>query len=196
MRVWSIWRRLADPGERSELVAFAVQVYGCGDAEALERLRAAPYWPPAGGPPRTAQQMVAVKTLTSELIARLVRAAVDATTDRYGRGPLRRYRAELVVPDDVRAECAVLKAITARWVMGRAGAAALQERQRELLTELAAAIAAGAPGTLEAMLAEAWHGCDDDAARRRVVVDQVARLTDLSAVRWHARLVRRRAQQT
>jgi dGTPase len=83
----------------------------------------------------------------------------------------------------------VLKAMTAKWVMGRSGAEQLQVRQRELLLELTEAVAAGAPETLEPLLADTWSAAADAAARRRVVVDQVARLTDLSAVRWHARLV-------
>jgi dGTPase len=183
-------RRLSDPGERAELVAYSREFYGAGDEDALGRLRAAPWWPEAPGPPRTASQMAAVKTLTSELIARLVRAALAATRTEYGDGPLSRYDATLVVPPETRAECAVLKAMTAKWVMGRSGAAALQVRQRQLLTELIEAVAAGAPDTLEPLLAEAWKLAGDAAAQQRVVIDQVARLTDLSAVRWHARLVR------
>jgi dGTPase len=33
-----------------------------------------------------------------------------------------------------------------------------------------------------------WHLAPDDRARKRVVVDQVASLTDQSALVWHARL--------
>jgi dGTPase len=182
-------RRLDDPGERSELVAFAVQIYGAGDVMALDRLRAQPWWPDSEGAPRTATQMAAVKTLTSELIARLARAPIAATREKFGDQPLRRYAASLIVPDDVRAECAVLKGITARWVMGRAGAQEMQARQRILLSELTEAVAAGAPETLEPVLAEAWSTAESAAGRQRAVVDQVARLTDLSAVRWHDRLV-------
>jgi dGTPase len=184
--------RLEDAGERAELVAYSCKVYGAGDEEALDRLRAAPWWPEAQsarGAPRTAGQMAAVKTLTSELIARLVRAALAATRAEYGDGPLSFYAAGLVVPAETRAECAVLKAMTAKWVMGRTGAELLQTRQRELLLELTEAVADGAPETLEPLLAETWGAASDAASRRRVVVDQVARLTDLSAVRWHARLV-------
>ncbi len=133
--------------------------------------------------------MAALKMLTSELIARLAREALAATRAVYGDGPLARYPAALVVPDEVRSECVVLKAITALWVMGRTGADALQSRQRELLSELTDAVAAGAPDTLEPLLAEAWNDAGDAAGRRRAIVDQVARLTDLSAVRWHARRV-------
>jgi dGTPase len=34
-----------------------------------------------------------------------------------------------------------------------------------------------------------WHAAADDAARLRVVIDQVASLTDASAIGWHRRLV-------
>ena len=34
-------------------------------------------------------------------------------------------------------------------------------------------------------MAVAWNHAADDAARLRVVVDQVASLTDAQAVRWH-----------
>ncbi len=139
--------------------------------------------------------MAALKTLTSELIARFAREALTATRAVYGDGPLVRYDASLVVPDDVRSECVVLKAITALWVMRRSGAEALQSRQRELLAELTDAVAAGAPDTLEPLLAEAWTVAADAAGRRRAIVDQVARLTDLSAVRWHQRLVANGAAQ-
>ena len=40
------------------------------------------------------------------------------------------------------------------------------------------------------MFAEDWESAPDDAARLRVVIDQVASLTDASAVTWHDRLVR------
>ena len=99
-----------------------------------------------------------------------------------------RYAADLVVPRRQRLECALLKAITARYVMTRAGVVAAQARERELLTELAHAIERGAPQTLDPLLRPAWDAAGTDAARRRVVVDQVASLTDTSAIAWHHRL--------
>ena len=99
-----------------------------------------------------------------------------------------RYAADLVVPRRQRLECALLKAITARYVMNRAGVVAAQARERELLTELAHAIERGAPKTLDPLLRPSWDVAGTDAARRRVVVDQVASLTDTSAIAWHHRL--------
>jgi len=99
-----------------------------------------------------------------------------------------RYAADLVVPRRQRLECALLKAITARYVMNRAGVFAAQARERELLAELAHAIERGAPQTLDPLLRPSWAAAGTDAARRRVVIDQVASLTDTSAIAWHHRL--------
>ena len=59
--------------------------------------------------------------------------------------------------------------------MNRAGVLAAQARERELLTELAHAIERGAPQTLDPLLRRlSWDAARTDAARRRVVIDQVA----------------------
>jgi dGTPase len=99
-----------------------------------------------------------------------------------------RYAAELVVPRQQRLECALLKAITARYVMTRAGVIAAQARERELLTELTHAVERGAPQTLDPLLRPSWEAAGTDDARRRVIIDQMASLTDTSAIAWHHRL--------
>jgi dGTPase len=78
--------------------------------------------------------------------------------------------------------------VAAHYVMTREGAAAQQARERELITELALAIERGAPSTLEAVFRPSWDAAGSDEARRRVVIDQVASLTDTSAMVWHGRL--------
>ncbi len=140
----------------------------------------------------------AAKNLTSELVGRLCRAAEDATLatqpDRAaqastGSSPgLTRYDADLVLPRRQRLECALLKAIAAHYVMSREGVVAQQSREREVIAELALAIERGAPGTLDPVFQPAWDDAPDDAGRRRVVIDQVAALTDTSALAYHARL--------
>jgi dGTPase len=131
--------------------------------------------------------VAAVKNLTSELIARFCGAAERATRPA-GHPPVRRYGADLAVPRPERLECALLKGVTAYYVMSRSGVAADQAREREILTELAAAIAAGAPGTLDLAFRPAFGSAADDAGRLRVVIDQIASLTDTSALAWHERL--------
>ncbi|MEV5409374.1 deoxyguanosinetriphosphate triphosphohydrolase [Thermopolyspora sp. NPDC052614] len=206
---------LADPGERREVCALTLRWYAkeVGDADAGEleetfaRLVAEPIWPGrngragrsvAGGLP----DLVALKALTSALIGRFCRAAEAATIEAYGPAPGHapdpapgpasgpapdqgREPADLVVPRRARIECALLKGVTAHYVMSRDDHGANQARQRELIAELASMIARDAPVTLEPALRPAFLDAPDDAARLRVVIDQIASLTDTSAVAWH-----------
>ncbi|MDT4972582.1 MAG: dGTPase, partial [Pseudonocardiales bacterium] len=135
----------------------------------------------------------AAKRATSELTGRFAGAAVQATRAAAGEGPLARYAADLVVPAPITAECALLKAVAAHYVMHRPGSVTRQTGQRALLVELVEAIGAGAPDTLDRGLAPAWELAENGAERLRVVIDQVAQLTDSSAVAWHRRLVAARA---
>lgn len=94
------------------------------------------------------------------------------------------------MPPGVAAECALLKAIAVRYVMRRPGTPDRQAAERRLLAQLVAATADGAPATLDRGLRPSWQEAATDADRLRVVVDQVAQLTDTSAVARHAALVR------
>ena len=183
---------LHDPAERDELALLAAQVYS-GESAAdlrtvLDDLLALPYWPGAydGGSATTA----ALKDAASELIGRFCRAAESATRESYGPGRLVRYAADLVVPERERAECALLKAVAARYVMTRAGARVAQERERDVVRGLVGALVER-PAELGPLAAEAHAAAADDAARLRAVVDQVASLTDAAASHLHARLLGR-----
>ncbi|MBO0850548.1 MAG: deoxyguanosinetriphosphate triphosphohydrolase, partial [Pseudonocardia sp.] len=187
---------LSDRTERAALATLAATHFGADRAaceEAGERLLGLPVVASvaATGPPGpSAAGQVALKRLTSELVSRFAGAAVDATRARYGEGTLARYAADLIVPPLVGAEVALLKAVAVRYVMADPARLRMQAEQRELLAELADAIAAGAPDTLAGPLAEAWLAAPDDMARWRVVIDQIAALTDQQAAAWHRRLRR------
>jgi dGTPase len=179
---------LGAPGERATLVELAVQHFG-GEADALgeaaDALQALPVVAAVEGfsvADASAADHVALKRLTSELVGRFVHAAVDATLAAQGHRPLLRYTADLVVPARAVAEVALLKAVALRYVMSDAGRLAMQARQRELLVELAGALRDGAPGSLDPVFAADWKEAADDTARLRVVLDQVAILTDQQAV--------------
>ena len=201
------FKNLKSPTERSVVSRTAATYCDDGVSEAeltevLEALLTLDIWPASydGGPDTVA----ALKNLTSELIGRFCVAAQEATVAGARLTPSRttspsshtsptghsltRYAADLVVPRRQRLECALLKGITAYYVMTRAGVLAAQARERELLTELTCAIERGAPQTLDPLLRPSWAAAGTDAARRRVVVDQVASLTDTSAIAWHHRL--------
>jgi dGTPase len=132
----------------------------------------------------------AAKRATSELTGRFAGAAVTATREAYGAEPLTRYAADLVVPPQIVAECALLKALAMHYVMRGAGTPERQAAQRRLLVQLVDAVLDGAPLTLDRSLRPAWTAAEGDGDRLRVVVDQVAQLTDSSAEARHARLVR------
>ncbi|MEO6885744.1 MAG: deoxyguanosinetriphosphate triphosphohydrolase [Jatrophihabitantaceae bacterium] len=130
----------------------------------------------------------AAKRATSELTGRFAGAAIVATRAVYGEQPLGRYTADLIVPGAIAAECALLKAMAVHYVMRRPGAAERQVWQRRVLTELVAVLVERSPAALDPSLGAAWRGAESDAGRLRVVIDQVAQLTDSTAAAWHQRL--------
>ncbi|HEU5038465.1 MAG TPA: deoxyguanosinetriphosphate triphosphohydrolase [Nocardioides sp.] len=152
----------------------------------LARLRTVGSWPvtPYDGGRRS---LAALKNLTSDLIGRFC-GAVQHATFAESDGPFVRYAADLVVPEETRLEIAVLKGVAAHYVMRADDRVALMERQRELLAELVALLAHRGPDAMQRPFADDWAAAGDDAARLRVVIDQVASLTDQSAVAWHAAL--------
>jgi dGTPase len=184
----------AEP-ERQAVFAVAVGRYVPADtdpaelAEALDRLQDQEWWP--HGYDGTAVAQARLKDATSQLIGRFCLAAEGATRAAYGSGGLTRYGAELVVPRPTRMECAVLKAVADRYVMQRAEQERLRADQRVVVAELAEALTARAPDGLDPQFRALFDGAPDDHARKRVIVDQIASLTDASARSLHARLTGR-----
>ena len=181
-----------DAQERAALCADVAAAYSAESAADLEPvlldLLADPLFAPLDSYDGSHAAQVALKRVTSVLTGRFVAAAVSATRTEYGDEPLRRYSADLVVPREARARCALLKGIALRYVMRRPGAAGRYEREVTVLSELVAALLDRAPAALDPVFAPMWQAAGDDAARLRVVIDQVASLTDPAALTWHARL--------
>ena len=132
------------------------------------------------------QALAALKDMTSRIIGRFVHAAEQATRAVHGPGDLGRYEARLVVPEDSRAEVAVLKAVAAHFVMFSGERDQEYAEQREVVADLARWFAADPEQRLDPDLRHDLAAAPDEAARRRVVVDQVAGLTDLRALELHA----------
>ncbi len=155
-------------------------------AAALERLRRLPGW--VTGYDGSHRALAGLKDMTSQLIGRFILAAERATRDGVGDGPLARHAAQVVVPPDTVVEIAVLKAVAVVFVVNAERRQAAYARQREVLAVLVDALVASAPVGLERPFADLWQAAADDRARRRVIIDQVAGLTDASALAWHTTL--------
>ncbi|HEU5110589.1 MAG TPA: deoxyguanosinetriphosphate triphosphohydrolase, partial [Micromonosporaceae bacterium] len=184
---------LRDADERAALCADVAATYSVESpadlGEVLVDLLADPVFAPVAAYDGSHAAQAALKRLTSVLTGRFVAAAVEATRGRHGDGPLRRYAADLVVPRRTRAQCALLKGMALRYVMRRPGAEPQYQWQREVLTDLARILTERAPDGLDAVFAPLWKAAGDDATRLRVVIDQIASLTDPAAARWHRQLV-------
>ncbi len=182
-------RRLRDDADVTEVLRLAEGLYAVdltSDAlgAALERILASGAVPTAYRGSRG--DLAALKDMTSRLIGRFVRSVEVATRARHGDGALTRYGADLVVPEETRAECAVLKAVAAHFVMHAQERVVVMARQREVVRDLVEACAQDPAVRLDADLFADWEDADSDAAARRVVIDQVASLTDVRALALHA----------
>lgn len=190
--------QLADPAEHHALVNRVQQWVGYDFtreelADALYRLTRQPMWLKSFD--RSRQDLARLKNLTSDLIGRFARAAVTATRDAYAGPSLVRYNAHVVVPRVVEAEIAVLKGIMGQAIVTIEARKGVYKEQRRVLTRLADALwstdalwHAGAD-VLEPAFAADFIAAQTDAERARVVVDQIASLTDQTALDWHGRLV-------
>jgi dGTPase len=140
----------------------------------------------------THRSLARLKDLASQLVGRFAQAAEVATQETYGDGDLTRYSANLVVPRAQRVEVALLKSMAGHYVINAADSQIRYGEQQKLLTELVEAILQSAPATLESFFLQDWQQAQSDQQRLRVVIDQVASLTDPGAVALHERLINRR----
>jgi len=158
-------------------------------AAALGRVRSVGVWPHQEYD-GSRGALALLKNLTSDLIGVFCGSVHTATRAAYGDGPLVRHQADLVVPVETTQEIAVLKGIAAHYVMRTDVRAVAMERQRTLIDELFEVLSASDGALLDPSLQADYREAGDDRARTRVVVDQIASLTDASALTWHERLCR------
>lgn len=129
---------------------------------------------------------VNLKKMTSTLVGRYVGAVIEATQEAQrvaqgaysSEGSWGRTHGHLVVPDQVLAEVTLLKTIAVLYVMDEPSHLVRQDRQRERMMRVFDYLVAGAPGSLDPMFAQWWKEADTDAARQRVIIDQIASMTE------------------
>ncbi|GAA5227198.1 deoxyguanosinetriphosphate triphosphohydrolase [Paeniglutamicibacter antarcticus] len=185
-------RWIKDPEQRARVIAFTKQWYLPQVQEdvidaAFARLEATSEWVPHADGSR--RSMAALKDMTSQFIGRFCQSAIDATREQFGPGALTRFNAALIVPESTEHEIAAMKGLATAYVMTSEERQPIYRRQRDTLTELVGLLEGTGEKYLEPLFAADWRDAGDDDARLRTVIDQVASLTDASAIEWHATLV-------
>ncbi len=132
------------------------------------------------------RDLARLKDSTSQLIGRFVLESELATREKYGQGELKRFDANLVIPRDQLVEVALLKAISAFYLIQAPEAQARYAKQRKVIYELVEMIEDAGPQVLDTVFLDDWHSSKEP--RLRVIIDQVASLTDPAAYALHARL--------
>ena len=154
--------------------------------EALIHLKESPYWLYSfDGSPRHRAQL---KNLASDLIGSFVSRTCESILENASKSKLTRYRAGVIIPSRVKSEIAVLKGVVAFSVMTHDDRQPYYERQRTLLIELADRLLDLNGQELDPIALEAWNAASSEQSKKRVIVDQVASLTDPAATALHAKL--------
>ncbi len=130
-----------------------------------------------------------LKNLTSYLIGSFVGRSTEHTLASNSSENLVRYSGTLSVPNDVKAEIAVLKGTVSVFLMTDEKRQPYYLWQREVLTELADALLASNGKYLDNYCQSVWVDASTESQKYRVIVDQVASLTDVSALNLHAELI-------
>ena len=156
-------------------------------AQALGRLRSNEFW--LNSFENSPASLGTLKNLTSSFIGSLVSRTVDSIIDNSPAESLARFGSTLAIPTAVQAEISVLKGIVSAYLMSTEARRPYYEWQRGLLTDLADALLASNGANLDSYSTAAWSLAKDEVQKHRVIVDQIACLTDQSALTLHHRLV-------
>ena len=153
-----------------------------GDADSLvdaaDRLRSLPAIAAAAEFDYSLSAWTGLKALTSQLVGRYVGAVTRATREENEGVTLGRQHGRLVVPPDVEAEVRLLKTVAVLYVMDQPSHQARQDRQRDRIYRVHEYLRAGAPGSLDTMFQAWFNAAETDLERERVIVDQIASMTE------------------
>lgn len=157
---------------------------------ALDRLQSNQYWLNSySGTPREAGQL---KNLTSSVIGSFVSRTTQATFQANADSLFARYAADVIVPLEVEAEIAIFKGLASYFLMSLDARVRFYDDQRKLLMELADFLLASNGKHLDGYSLEAWNKAKTDTEKHRVIVDQIAVLSDGAAEKMHEVLVRKK----
>ncbi|MDY6050750.1 MAG: deoxyguanosinetriphosphate triphosphohydrolase [Corynebacterium sp.] len=172
---------LDDLVELAELAAKGAAAFGGEDSEliaAADRLSELPIVAEAMRFTGSYPSLVGLKAMTSELVGRFVGAAITASRQASEDQVFGRHQGSLVLPPDILAEVRLLKTIAVLYVMDAPAHQRVQDRQRSRIFALYDYLRLGAPGSLDPQFAGLWESADGEAAQNRVVIDQIASMTE------------------
>ena len=155
--------------------------------DALERLRREHMFPAHFNGSR--QALAQLKNMTSALIGRFAWSVERETRATYGGGPLTRYSASLAVPEQTTYEILALKGIAVYFVMAPREREPFHQEELGIVEDLVDVLMSDSPrasDALESVFLQDWNEATNDDERLRVVIDQVASLTDNSALALHS----------
>ena len=175
-----------------------VEVYGSDAtkeeaAAALSRLQKLSCWPLDFD--RTHRSLARLKDTTSQLIGRFVLSAELETRKVHGDGPLTRYSANLEIPREQKIEVDFLKSVAGHYLISAAASQKRYAKQQVVIHELVEMLFEAAPAELDPIFKEDWKLAQNDSQRLRIVIDQIASLTDPGAYALHAHLSSARSKR-
>jgi dGTPase len=137
------------------------------------------------------RSLARLKDSTSQLIGRFVLAAEVETRKVHGEGPLSRYSADLEIPREQKIEVDFLKAIAGHYLINAAHSQDRYAKQHVIIKDLVEMLLKY-PHEMDSFFQKPWNEAADQIAKMRVIIDQVAALTDPGAYALHARLLANR----
>lgn len=138
---------------------------------------------------RSHRHLARLKDLTSQLVGRFALAAETETRSHFGDGDLVRYSGNLLVPRAQRVEVALLKSMAGHYIIRAEKSQERYAKQQEVIIDLVEAVRESAPSTLESFFLQEWDRASSEREKMRVVIDQIASLTDVGAYALHQELV-------
>ena len=167
-----------------ELAALAdkgAAAFGGSPAELIEgaaSLRELPVVAAAADFDFSLRSYAALKAMTSELVGRYVGSTIESTKKTHAGIDVGRMHGDLIIPETAASEVKLLKTLAVLYVMDDPGHLARQNRQRDRIFRVFDYLVLGAPGSLDPMYRQWFIEADSESEQIRVIVDQIASMTE------------------